>query len=428
MSWYLVPSTWHLNMKPTLIIGGGIVGLFSAYFLQKEGIEVQVIDKGDMLQNCSTGNAGMIVPSHIIPLAAPGMISKGISWMFSSKSPFYIHPRLDAKLLKWCLQFFRSANPAHVERSIPFLKNLSLLSKALYQEFRDEHPSSAIALQEKGLMMIYQTEAIEKEEIEFAHLARKHGLEADILSPEDIKKVEPNLEVKARGAVMFPGDAHLDPGKLYGFLKSYLEEKGVKFLPNTEVHGFEKVGNSVNAVLTDKGKIETEKVILCGGSWSGELAKMLGFYLPMMGGKGYSFIQENKPEILQASILTEMKVAVSPYGSQIRFGGTMEIAGTNQKININRVKGIYESINRYYPSFEAKFPEENKIWKGLRPCSPDGLPYIGFAPGLSNVLVNSGHSMMGVSLAPASGKIISELHQQKDSSMEISGFEVGRYN
>ncbi|MBB6327029.1 D-amino-acid dehydrogenase [Algoriphagus iocasae] len=415
-------------MKPTLIIGGGIVGLFSAYFLQKEGIEVQVIDKGDMLQNCSTGNAGMIVPSHIIPLAAPGMISKGISWMFSSKSPFYIHPRLDAKLLKWCLQFFRSANPAHVERSIPFLKNLSLLSKVLYQEFRDEHRSSAIALQEKGLMMIYQTEAIEKEEIEFAHLARKHGLEADILSPEDIKKIEPNLEVKARGAVMFPGDAHLDPGKLYGFLKSYLEEKGVKFLSNTEVHGFEKVGNSVNAVLTDKGKIETEKVILCGGSWSGELAKMLGFYLPMMGGKGYSFIQENKPEILQASILTEMKVAVSPYGSQIRFGGTMEIAGTNQKININRVKGIYESINRYYPSFEAKFPEENKIWKGLRPCSPDGLPYIGFAPGLSNVLVNSGHSMMGVSLAPASGKIISELHQQKDSSMEISGFKVGRYN
>ncbi|MBN3580986.1 FAD-dependent oxidoreductase [Algoriphagus aestuarii] len=415
-------------MKPTIIIGGGIAGLFTAYFLQKEGVEVQVIDKGDMLQNCSTGNAGMIVPSHIIPLAAPGMISKGISWMFSSKSPFYIHPRLDAKLMKWCLQFFKSANPAHVERSIPFLKNLSLLSKALYLEFRDEHPESAIALQEKGLMMIYQTESIEKEETEFAHLARKHGLEAEILSPEDIKNVEPNLDVKARGAVMFPGDAHLDPGKLYGFLISYLQEKGVKFLPETEVHGFEKAGNSVKAVLTDKGKIEAEKVILCGGSWSGELAKMLGFYLPMMGGKGYSFIQENKPEIMQASILTEMKVAVSPYGPQIRFGGTMEIAGTNQKVNLNRVKGIYESINRYYPSFEAKFPEENKIWKGLRPCSPDGLPYIGFAPGLSNVLVNSGHSMMGVSLAPGSGKIISELHQQKDSTLEISGFEVGRYN
>ena len=131
---------------------------------------------------------------------------------------------------------------------------------------------------------------------------------------------------------------------------------------------------------------------------------------------------------MQATILTESKVAVSPYGNQIRFGGTMEIAGTNQSININRVKGIFESINRYYPEFEAKFPQENEIWKGLRPCSPDGLPYIGFAPGYSNVLVGSGHSMMGISLAPGTGKVLAELHQQKDSSMEIKGFEVGRFH
>lgn len=415
-------------MKPTIIIGGGITGLFTAYYLQKEGIEVQIIDQTDLQANCSTGNAGMIVPSHIIPLAAPGMISKGISWMFSSKSPFYIQPRLDAKLLKWGLLFYKAANSAHVERSIPYLKNLSLLSKALYLDFKEKHPEAAIALQEKGLMMIYQTKAVETEEVEFAHLARKHGLEAEILSPEDIQKIEPNLEVNARGAVLFPGDAHLDPGKLYSFLKSYLEEKGVSFLSNTQVHGFEKSHGKAQAVLTDKGKIDAEKVILCGGSWSGELAKMLGFTLPMMGGKGYSFIQENKPEIKQAAILTEMKVAVSPYGEQIRFGGTMEITGTNQKINLNRVKGIYESINRYYPDFEAKFPETDQIWKGLRPCSPDGLPYIGFAPGYSNVLVNSGHSMMGVSLAPASGKVTAELHQQKDASLEIKGFEVGRFN
>lgn len=415
-------------MEPTLIIGGGIVGLFSAYFLQKEGIEVTVLDKTDLLDNCSTGNAGMIVPSHIIPLAAPGMITKGISWMFSSKSPFYIHPRLDFKLAQWCLLFFKAANQNQVNKAIPYLKNLSLLSKALYQEFRQEHPESSIALVEKGLMMAYQTESMEKEEVEFAHLARKYGLEAEILSPEDIRKVEPNLELKARGAVLFPGDAHLDPGALYSFLKKYLEEKGVKFLTKTQVLGFEKSGNKVEAVITDQGKIEIEKVLLCGGSWSGELAKMLGFSLPMMGGKGYSFIQKNNPEIKQATILTEQKVAVSPYGETIRFGGTMEIAGTNQSINMNRVKGIFESINRYYPEFQSKFPEENKIWKGLRPCSPDGLPYIGFAPGYSNVLVGSGHSMMGISLAPATGKILAELHQQKDTSMEIQGFEVGRYS
>lgn len=415
-------------MKPTIIIGGGIVGLFSAYFLQKEGIEVTIIDRTDLQDNCSTGNAGMIVPSHIIPLAAPGMITKGISWMFSSKSPFYIHPRLDYKLLQWCLLFFKSANQKQVEKAIPFLKNLSLLSKALYLNFKDEHPEAHLALQEKGLMMVYQTEAVEKEEVEFAHLARKYGLEAEVLTPSDIRNVEPNLEVKAKGAVLFPGDAHLDPGALYSFLKTYLEEKGVKILASTQVLGFEKSGGKVSSILTDKGSITAEKILLCGGSWSGELAKMLNFSLPMMGGKGYSFLQDNQPEIKQASILTEMKVAVSPYGEQIRFGGTMEIAGTNQSINMNRVKGIFESINRYYPDFQAKFPKPENIWKGLRPCSPDGLPYIGFAPGYSNVLVGSGHSMMGISLAPATGKLLAELHQQKDNSIEIGGFEVGRFN
>jgi D-amino-acid dehydrogenase len=269
---------------------------------------------------------------------------------------------------------------------------------------------------------------MEKEEVEFAHLARKYGLEAEILGPEDLKRIEPNLQLKARGAVLFPGDAHLDPGALYSFLKSYLEKKGVKFLTETQVLGFEKSGSTVQAVLTDKGKLECEKILLCGGSWSGELARLLKFSLPMMGGKGYSFLQKNQPQIQQATILTEQKVAVSPYGETIRFGGTMEIAGTNQSINKNRVKGIFESINRYYPDFQASFPEDQQIWKGLRPCSPDGLPYIGFAPGYTNVLVGSGHSMMGISLAPGTGKILAELHQQKDTSMEIKGFEVGRYN
>ncbi|MDA0314536.1 MAG: FAD-dependent oxidoreductase [Bacteroidetes bacterium] len=414
-------------MKPTLIIGGGIIGLFTAYYLQKEGVEVTVIDRTDLRDNCSTGNAGMIVPSHIIPLAAPGMISKGISWMFSSKSPFYIHPRLDFKLVQWCLLFFKAANPSQVSKAIPYLKNISLLSKALYQEFRQEHPDSSMALVEKGLMMAYQTESMEKEEVEFAHLARKYGLEAEILGHEDLKKVEPNLHLKARGAVLFPGDAHLDPGALYGFLKKYLEQKEVSFLTETQVLGFEKEGTKVVAVLTDKGKLEAEKILLCGGSWSGELAQMLHFTLPMMGGKGYSFLQANQPEIQQATILTEQKVAVSPYGASVRFGGTMEIAGTNESINKNRVKGIFEAINRYYPDFQATFPEDKQIWKGLRPCSPDGLPYIGFAPRYTNVLVGSGHSMIGISLAPATGKILSELHQQKDSSMEIQGFAVARY-
>jgi D-amino-acid dehydrogenase len=276
-------------------------------------------------------------------------------------------------------------------------------------------------------MMLYQTSEVEKEEIEFAHLARKHGLEAEILGIEDIRRLEPNVEVKAKGAVFFPGDAHLSPATLYSFLKKHLEENGVIFKNNVTVTGFEKNSGDVNAVLTTEGKIEGSKFILCGGAWSSELAQMLEFSMPMMGGKGYSFVQENSPEIKQASILTEMKVAVSPYGKQVRFGGTMEIAGTNESININRVKGIFESINRFYPDFQSTFPEKEEIWKGLRPCSPDGLPYIGLAPKWKNVLVGSGHAMMGISLAPGTGKILAELHEGISSKMDISAFEVGRY-
>jgi D-amino-acid dehydrogenase len=414
-------------MKPTLIIGGGIVGLFSAYFLQKEGIEVTVIDQTDMQDNCSTGNAGMITPSHIIPLAAPGMISKGIGWMFSSKSPFYIHPRLDYKLAQWCLLFFKAANETVVKRNMPHLNHLTLFSKSLYVQFQLEHPESAVSLSEKGLMMVYQTESVEKEEIELAHLAGRYGLEANVLSPGEVQKLEPNLEVKSRGAIFFPGDSHLDPGALYSYLKRHLEEKGVKFLPSTQVLGFEKSGSKVTAVRTDKGDLQVDKVILAAGAWTAQLAKDLGFSLPLMGGKGYSFVQENKPAIQLPTILTERKVAVSPYGTQVRFGGTLEIAGTNQDINLNRVRGIFESINQYYPAFESKFPEENQIWKGLRPCSPDGLPYIGYAPGLDNVLVGAGHAMLGVTMAPATGKLLAELHQKVATSMDVSGFEVSRF-
>jgi D-amino-acid dehydrogenase len=415
-------------MKPTVIIGGGIVGLFTAYYLVQKGVDVVIIDKTDMKVTTSTGNAGMIVPSHIVPLSAPGMIAKGISWMFSSKSPFYIHPRLDRKLLEWSFLFYKSANQVHVDKSIPFLKDLSLLSLSLYREFRDIHQDEVnLEMEEKGLMMLYQTAEMEKEEVAFAKLAKHHGLPVEVLTPNDIKRLEPNLEVNAKGAVLFPGDAHLSPSVLYHFLKDYLLKKGVDFKHRVEVEGFEKIGCKVQAVITSEGKIFCEKVILCGGAWSAHLARQLGFRLPMMGGKGYSFILNNQPKIQQASILTEMKVAVSPYGGEVRFGGTLEIAGINEKVNINRVKGIFESINRYYPNFEAQFPSEKEIWSGLRPCSPDGVPYIGAAPGYENVWFGTGHGMMGLSLAPATGMILATLHENKIPEIGMEAFEVGRF-
>lgn len=415
-------------MSKVTIIGGGIVGLFTAYYLSEEGFEVTLLDQGDMQQGCSTGNAGMIVPSHIVPLASPGMISKGLKWMFSATSPFYIHPRLDRRLLQWCLHFYRASTKKHVEHSIPYLKNLSLLSKQLYLDFALQHPNSQIGLEEKGLLMLYRTPEMEREEIEMAHLANQHGVEATVLSREEAQQLEPHVELNVRGAVHFTGDAHLDPAKLHCFLKDYLAAKGVKLVAQAQVLKFENKGHLIHSIVTTQGDFPCDQLIVCAGAWSGKLASRLGIYLPMLSGKGYSFMQQNQPALQVPAILCERKVAVTPFGEQVRFGGTMEITGTNQSINQQRVRGIYDSILNYYTSFQPTFPEPEKIWSGLRPCSPDGLPYIGATQRWSNVLFGTGHCMMGVSLAPATGKVLAEQLLHKKAQLLTDAFSPDRYS
>lgn len=414
-------------MSKVTIIGGGVVGLFTAYYLSEEGFEVTLLDQGDLQQGCSTGNAGMIVPSHIVPLASPGMIGKGLKWMLSATSPFYIHPRLDRRLLQWCLHFYRASTKKHVEHSIPYLKNLSLLSKQLYQEFAQRHPGSGIGLEEKGLLMLYRTSEMEREETEMAHLANQHGVEANVLSRQEAQQLEPNVELDVRGAVHFPGDAHLDPAKLHCFLKDYLVSKGVELVSRAQVLKFEHKGDRIQTIVTTQGDYTCNQLIVCAGAWSGELANKLGIYLPMLSGKGYSFMQQNQPGLQLPAILCERKVAVTPFGEQVRFGGTMEITGTDLKINQQRVRGIFDAIPKYYASFLPTLPEPEKVWSGLRPCSPDGLPYIGATQRWRNVLFGTGHSMMGISLAPATGKVLVELLSQPECPLSIQAFSPDRY-
>ncbi len=409
------------------IIGGGIIGLSSAYYLSKAGHQVTIIDQGDLQVGCSTGNAGMIVPSHFIPMAAPGMISKGIRWMFNSKSPFYVRPRFNGDLIKWGYQFYKHSTKEHVEHSIPALKEISLLSKAIYLQWAKELPFD-FGFHERGLMMLYQSEAVGKEEAETAHLANKIGIEAHLLSAKEVQALEPNVKVNVKGGIYFPGDAHLTPSKLFAGLISFLKENGVQFITNCEVKDFEFANNLVRQVITTQGEYQFDELIVATGSWSGLLAKKLQLDLPMQAGKGYSFtLPDVKKNVNIPSIFLEARVAVTPMGSDLRFGGTMEIAGVDHSINMNRVRGIVESIPRYYPEMKVEIPSAKKIWHGLRPCSPDGLPYIGRLKEIKNVTLATGHSMMGLSLAPGTGKLVSEIVEREMLSMKIEAFEPTRF-
>ncbi len=415
-------------MSKATIIGGGTVGLFTAYYLAEAGIEVTVIDQGDLTKGCSIGNAGMIVPSHFVPLASPGMIGKGVKWMFSAKSPFYIHPRLDRRLVEWCLLFYRSATKKHVDRSLPYLKNLSLLSKSLYFDFARQYPEAGIGLEEKGLLMLYKTAAVEHEEVEMAALSNANGIAANVLSRSEARELEPDADLDVRGAVHFTGDAHLDPAKLHDFLKRHLLARGVRLIGQAEVERFAHSNGRITHVVTNQGEFACDQLVVCAGAWSGKVARLLGLKLPMLSGKGYSFMQNNQPAIRTPAILTEQKVAVTPFGAQVRFGGTMEITDTDHRVNPKRVQGIYESISRYYTGFTPTPPAAETIWSGLRPCSPDGMPYIGPTARWQNVHFGTGHGMMGISLAPATGLLLAEQLRQKQPSLLTDAFSPDRYS
>ncbi|MCD9574143.1 NAD(P)/FAD-dependent oxidoreductase [Flavobacterium soyae] len=411
-------------MKKVSIIGGGIIGLCSAYYLAKEGYEVVVFDKSDMNDGCSYGNAGMIVPSHIIPLAQPGMIAQGIKWMFDSHSPFYVKPRLNLDLMKWGLQFYKHANYKHVEKAMPALRDLSLLSKELYQDFARQN--SSFFYEEKGLLMLFKTD---KTGIEIEHegiLAERLGLQVDFLSKAEVSQLEKGTVTDVIGGVHYKSDAHIYPQKFMQFIKDELNRMNVKIEQNTSVNDFVLKNNKVAEIITDKGTFTTDEVVLAAGSWSPYIARKLNINISILPGKGYSFTlkdQEHKPTI--PSILCEGKVAVTPMNTDIRFGGTMEITHTNDiKINQNRLQGIVNSINDFYPELKIEMPKEEDTWFGFRPCTPSGMPIIARDKKLKNLTVVTGHAMMGLSLAPATGKIVSEIIAEKPASVNTQMFQL----
>lgn len=414
-------------MKNVAIVGGGIIGLSAAYYLKKAGHSVTIFDQGNLKDNCSSGNAGMIVPSHIIPLAAPGMIAKGIKWMFNSSSPFYVKPRLNRDLISWGLKFYSHANGKHVAKSIPALRDLSLLSKELYQQIAAEKEFQ-FGYQERGLLMLYKSAEAEREEVQAAHLANNNGVVAHVLSQSEIQALEPEVEVSAKGGVYFPGDAHLIPHKFIDDLIRHLVASGVEMHTETKVIDFHVEADRIVSLQTNKGHRKFDEFVVATGAWSGLFCSQLGISLPMQSGKGYSFtLDDVKKNIRIPSILLEGRVAVTPMGSSLRFGGTMEINGTDRSVNMKRVKGIVDSIPNYYPGMKVQIPEVNNVWSGLRPCSPDGLPYIGKSKTRNNLIIATGHAMMGLSLGPATGLLVSELISGKKTSMDITPFNPERF-
>jgi D-amino-acid dehydrogenase len=407
------------------IIGGGVIGLCSAYYLQKEGYEITVIDRGDITDGCSFGNMGYMSPSHFVPLASPGIIAEGFKHMFSSSSPFYIKPRLNWDLMQWGYHFWKRSNAAMVKKNAPHLNNILQLSRGLINEMHIEI-GDVFDMEEKGCLMMCKQQKTLDHEFHMADEAEKFGLKT--ARKEAVQKLEPDVELNVAGAVLFKDDCHFNPGKMMIALKKYLENKGVQFQLNTTVTGFEKSNNIITSIITDKGKFDGEEFVVATGSWLPAVSKMMGIKLLLQPGKGYSHTYQHiEKNIKYPAILVDGRCAITPWGQQLRIGGTMELSGINNKILLSRMQGIYDSAKDFYPGLKIDFPPADKIWNGLRPVTPDGLPYIGKVSNFSNVVIAGGHAMLGISEGTGTGKIVCQLIQHKKPDIAINAFSLQRF-
>jgi D-amino-acid dehydrogenase len=414
-------------MEKIIIVGGGVNGLCAAYYLQKSNCEVTVIDSGDISNNCSFGNMGFLSPSHFVPLASPGIISEGLKYMLSSTSPFYIKPRLNMPFIQWALKFYQNSNQKTVEKNSPHLSELLNLSRRLMNEIRDDI-GDIFDMEEIGCMMMCHSQKAFEDELKLLEGAKKFNLEVEVLNREELQKHEPDVELDIYGALLFKDDAHIHPGKFILAIKNYLEKNGVNFQLNTTVTGFKKNHKKIESVITDKGVFTADEIVLAGGSWLAKLARMAGVKLLLEGGKGYSHTYEYvEKNIRYPAILVDGRCAITPWHHMLRIGGTMEFSGINDNVLIKRMEGIFNSVKKFYPGLKIDFPPKDKIWTGLRPVSPDGLPYLGKAPGLDNLLISGGNAMLGISQGAAAGQIISDIIEKKSTPIDISAFKVGRF-
>ncbi len=411
--------------KNIIVIGGGIIGLCSAYYLNKEGHHVTVVDQSNMDAGASYVNAGYLSPSHIIPLSAPGVMKKGIKWMFNSSSPLYIKPRLDPNFIKWALAFNKSCTPKHVERAIPAIKDITLLSQDLYDDIKSTE-KFRFQYDKKGLLMLCQTEKMLEEEIGVADIARDQGLDVTTLSMDDVKKLEPQAQINAIGATYYTCDSHTTPHEFMEDMKAHLKSSGVIFRLNEKVKDITVEKEKIRSIKTTKQILVADEYVLAAGSWSSLLSKKLGLKLLLQAGKGYRINTSRETGITIPAILAERKVAVTPMNGFTRFAGTMEIAGINHNINRVRVDAIAEGVHQYYPDFEVTEEEKSGAACGLRPVSPDGLPYIGKSTTCQNLTLASGHAMMGWSMATATGKLVQEIVDGVKTSMAIESFNPDR--
>ncbi len=407
-----------------LIVGAGIIGTSIGAELSRRGASVCVIDKGSVGRGCSYGNAGWMTPCFSMPLPMPGMLVKSMKWMMDPAGPLYIKPSFSLDLAAWLFHFMKAMNATQARRAVDALVVLSQKSLAEYEKLGKKYPE--IRFEQKGLLMTSRTQAGVAAAVEELEYVRDVGVSGTRLSGEEILEMEPALKGPMLGGVYFSQEAMGEPFQVVQAMASEIRKNGGEILENCEMLDLEMIGNRVDKVLTSQGEIKAKQVIVATGSWSKSLAKLLRLRIPILGGKGYAMIVpplEKQPKY--PIMIVEKKIAVTPRENSLRIAGTLELVDQDFSITKKRVDNI-ENGAREFLHLPEKL-EVQELWAGLRPCTPDGVPLVGYHKDISNLVLAVGHQMLGLQSGAGTGLLVADLIENKSPFVDLSVFNVNRF-
>lgn len=390
-----------------VVVGAGIVGLWAAYELQRRGMEVVVVDKGELGSGSSFGNAGWVIPARTLPMPAPGLHWEGLKMMVQPDSPLYIKPTALPRLTGWFTQFLRHCNAEAYRRGCEAMASLSGQAFKGYDGLVED--GLEFEMHERGLLSVYLSEEVFDTGYEDHKTMAELGLgEPQRMSAAEVKEMQPELGPDVVGGVFIKEARHIDPGTVLAALAGRLRESGATLRFGTEVTGFERRGERIVGVKTKGETIAGDHVVVAAGAWAGPMLRPLGYSLPLQAGKGYSLsFRAPNPSVESALFLGDAKIAVTPLNTGTRYAGTIEFSGLNAHLERPRIDSLHKWIPQYLPNYDGGLAVSE--WVGMRPVTPDGLPAIGRMPGYDNAYVALGHSTAGLPLAPATAWRIADL-------------------
>jgi len=408
-----------------VVIGGGVIGVCTAYYLAARGRPVTLIERDGIAGGCSAENAGLVVPGYCTPLPEPGALSLGLGWLLDSSGPFYIRPRLELSLLAWLVRFAAACREAPFRCSLRVLREMALASSALYDELSvAESPSCRVV--RRGLLVAFRSARALDRAARQAECLAELGIPTELLNGAALCRREPAARSGLAGAVFYPEDGHLDPSSFVTALAGRLESHGAQVRTETRAGALEREGRRVTRVQTSRGSIEAANVVVAAGAWCDSIAAGLAPPSRLQPGKGYS-VTLARPGAMPALplILGEAHVAVTPLPPRLRLAGTLELSGLDLSIDAGRVAALLQAPRDYLEGIEAVGTPE--VWRGLRPCTPDGLPLVGRVAGFDNVLLATGHAMLGITLGPITGMLVAQLVCGEAPVLDVRPLDPNRF-